>query len=109
MGLMIWKEDLVLCNPSSQSLRTPSRPSKRSLMSEEWERNEHRSYTSRTTIITSETRSNPLNLSGTDDQLTFQTTVKELVLWYFLFKHELISLIVHKALSITKEFMELKK
>merc|ERR1719152_133857 len=24
----IWKEDLVSCNPSSQSLRTPSRPSK---------------------------------------------------------------------------------
>merc|ERR1719263_1748453 len=35
-----WKEDLVSCNPSSQSSRTPSRPSKRSLMSEEWERNE---------------------------------------------------------------------
>merc|ERR1719263_2332995 len=39
--LTIWKEDLVLCNLSSQSLRTPSRPSKRSLMSEVWERNEH--------------------------------------------------------------------
>merc|ERR1712150_106241 len=37
----IWKEDLVSCNPSSQSSRTPSRPSKRSLMSEEWERSEH--------------------------------------------------------------------
>merc|ERR1711924_214048 len=36
----IWKEDLVSCNPSSQSLRMPSRPSKRSLMSEEWERSE---------------------------------------------------------------------
>merc|ERR1712054_532969 len=33
--LMIWKEDLVLCNPSNQFLRTPSRPSRRSLMSEE--------------------------------------------------------------------------
>merc|ERR1712091_388064 len=37
----IWKEDSVSCNPSSQSLRTPSRPSKRSLMSEVWERSEH--------------------------------------------------------------------
>merc|ERR1712032_1777482 len=37
---MIWKEDLVSCNPSSQSLRTPSRPSKRSSMSEEWARSE---------------------------------------------------------------------
>merc|ERR1719327_1240837 len=37
----IWKEDLVSCNPSSQSSRTPSRPSKRSSMSEEWERSEH--------------------------------------------------------------------
>merc|ERR1719222_1156176 len=37
----IWKEDLVSCNQSSQSSRTPSRPSKRSLMSEEWERSEH--------------------------------------------------------------------
>merc|ERR550532_374459 len=36
----IWKEDLVSCSPSSQSSRTPSRPSKRSLMSEEWARNE---------------------------------------------------------------------
>merc|ERR1719327_631162 len=36
----IWREDLVSCNPSSQSSRTPSRPSKRSLMSEEWERSE---------------------------------------------------------------------
>merc|ERR1711939_299724 len=36
----IWREDSVSCNPSSQSLRTPSRPSKRSLMSEVWERNE---------------------------------------------------------------------
>merc|ERR1712226_412833 len=36
----IWREDSVSCNPSSQSLRTPSRPSKRLLMSEEWERNE---------------------------------------------------------------------
>merc|ERR1719263_2389869 len=39
--LTIWKEDLVLCNLSSQYLRTPSRPSKRSLMLEVWERNEH--------------------------------------------------------------------
>merc|ERR1719263_1169899 len=38
---MIWKEDSVSCNPSSQSSRTPSRPSKRSLMSEVWARNEH--------------------------------------------------------------------
>merc|ERR1719456_725402 len=37
---MIWREDSVSCNPSSQSSRTPSRPSKRSSMSEEWERNE---------------------------------------------------------------------
>merc|ERR1719378_1045507 len=37
----IWREDSVSCSPSSQSLRTPSRPSRRSLMSEEWERNEH--------------------------------------------------------------------
>merc|ERR1711957_1002477 len=36
----IWREDSVLCNLLSQSSRTPSRPSKRSLMSEEWERNE---------------------------------------------------------------------
>merc|ERR1712054_736041 len=32
---------LVSCNPSSQSSRTPSRPSKRSSMSEVWARNEH--------------------------------------------------------------------
>merc|ERR1712184_92217 len=38
----IWREDLVSCNPSSQSLRTPSRPSKRSSMSEVWERSENR-------------------------------------------------------------------
>merc|ERR1711988_1459790 len=30
----IWREDSVSCSPSSQSLRTPSRPSKRSSMSE---------------------------------------------------------------------------
>merc|ERR1719324_1669153 len=36
----IWREDSVSCSPSSQSLRTPSRPSKRSSMSEEWARNE---------------------------------------------------------------------
>merc|ERR1712083_267804 len=36
----IWREDSVSCNPLSQSSRTPSRPSKRSLMSEVWERNE---------------------------------------------------------------------
>merc|ERR1719326_2023374 len=40
--LTIWKEDLVSCNQSSQSLRTPSRPSKRSSMSEVWERSENR-------------------------------------------------------------------
>merc|ERR1712100_666897 len=37
----IWKEDLVSCNLSNQSSKTPSRPSKRSLMSEEWARSEH--------------------------------------------------------------------
>merc|ERR1719215_2335905 len=37
----IWREDSVSCNPSSQSSRTPSRPSKRSSMSEVWVRNEH--------------------------------------------------------------------
>merc|ERR1719152_696312 len=36
----IWREDSVSCNLLSQSSRTPSRPSKRSLMSEEWARNE---------------------------------------------------------------------
>merc|ERR1711981_62385 len=36
----IWKEDSVSCNQLSQSSRTPSRPSKRSSMSEVWERNE---------------------------------------------------------------------
>merc|ERR1719313_179019 len=39
--LTIWREDSVSCNPLSQFSRTPSRPSKRSLMSEEWEINEH--------------------------------------------------------------------
>merc|ERR1719263_376740 len=38
--LTIWREDLVLCNLSSQSLKTPLRPSKRSSMSEEWARSE---------------------------------------------------------------------
>merc|ERR1719263_2141280 len=38
---MIWREDSVSCSLLSQSSRTPSRPSKRSLMLEEWERNEH--------------------------------------------------------------------
>merc|ERR1711868_345703 len=37
----IWREDSVSCNLLSQSSRTPSRPSKRSLMSEVWERNDH--------------------------------------------------------------------
>merc|ERR1712228_271987 len=37
----IWKEDSVSCNQSSQFSRTPSRPSKRSSMSEVWERSEH--------------------------------------------------------------------
>merc|ERR1719453_1916617 len=37
----IWKEDSVSCNLLNQYSRTPSRPSKRSLMSEVWERNEH--------------------------------------------------------------------
>merc|ERR1719313_605999 len=36
----IWKEDSVSCNPSNQSSKTPSRPSKRSLMSEVWARSE---------------------------------------------------------------------
>merc|ERR1719313_886890 len=36
----IWREDSVSCNPSSQSSRTPSRPSRRSSMSEVWARNE---------------------------------------------------------------------
>merc|ERR1712028_136214 len=36
----IWREDSVSCSLSSQFLRTPSRPSKRSLTSEEWVRNE---------------------------------------------------------------------
>merc|ERR1711998_327587 len=35
-----WREDSESCNPSSQSSRTPSRPSKRSSMSEVWARNE---------------------------------------------------------------------
>merc|ERR1712227_98246 len=34
----IWKEDSVSCSPSSQSSRTPSRPSKRSLTLEVWAR-----------------------------------------------------------------------
>merc|ERR1711862_916334 len=37
----IWREDSESCSLLSQSSRTPSRPSRRSLMSEEWERNEH--------------------------------------------------------------------
>merc|ERR1712138_165805 len=36
----IWREDSVSCNLLSQSSRTPSRPSRRSSMSEEWVRNE---------------------------------------------------------------------
>merc|ERR550514_211005 len=47
----IWKEDLVSCNQSNQSSRTPSRPSKRSLMSEVWERNEHCDTELRLTFI----------------------------------------------------------
>ena len=38
--LTIWKEDSVSCNQLSQFSKTPSKPSKRSLMSEEWERSE---------------------------------------------------------------------
>merc|ERR1711918_72203 len=38
--LTIWREDSESCNPSSLSSRTPSRPSKRSSMSEVWARNE---------------------------------------------------------------------
>merc|ERR1719263_1753166 len=37
----IWREDSVSCNLLSQFSRTPSRPSRRSSMSEEWARNEH--------------------------------------------------------------------
>merc|ERR1712003_155055 len=37
----IWREDSVSCSLSSQSSRTPSRPSRRSSMSEVWARNEH--------------------------------------------------------------------
>merc|ERR1719240_1926132 len=37
----IWREDSVSCSLLSQSSRTPSRPSRRSLMSEVWARNEH--------------------------------------------------------------------
>merc|ERR1719316_164264 len=36
----IWREDSVSCNLLSQSSRTPSRPSRRSSMSEVWARNE---------------------------------------------------------------------
>merc|ERR1711957_998207 len=36
----IWREDSVSCNLLSQSSRTPSRPSRRSSMSEAWARNE---------------------------------------------------------------------
>merc|ERR1719473_2472584 len=36
----IWREDSVSCNPLNQFSRTPSRPSKRLSMSEEWARNE---------------------------------------------------------------------
>merc|ERR1719158_1437502 len=39
----IWREDSESCNLLSQSSRTPSRPSRRSLMLEEWARNEHSS------------------------------------------------------------------
>merc|ERR1719465_149653 len=35
------REDSVSCSLSSQSSRTPSRPSRRSSMSEVWARNEH--------------------------------------------------------------------
>merc|ERR1719453_2302309 len=38
--LTIWREDSVSCSLLSQFSRTPSRPSRRSSMSEEWERNE---------------------------------------------------------------------
>merc|ERR1712166_759593 len=47
----IWREDSVSCTLSSQSSRTPSRPSKRSLMSEEWERNEQFDVSVQTEII----------------------------------------------------------
>merc|ERR1719164_392740 len=36
----IWREDSVSCSLLSQFSRTPSRPSRRSSMSEEWERDE---------------------------------------------------------------------
>merc|ERR1712166_1329795 len=45
-------EKTVSCNLLSQSSRTPSRPSKRSLMSEEWERNECISFYLEPMIIT---------------------------------------------------------
>merc|ERR1711939_479414 len=37
---MIWREDSESCSQLSQFSRTPSRPSRRSSMSEEWARNE---------------------------------------------------------------------
>ena len=47
----IWREDSESCNPLSQSSRTPSRPSKRLLTSEEWERNEHTEFTHLTLLL----------------------------------------------------------
>ena len=38
---MIWKEDLVSCNPSNQFSKMPSRLSKKSLILEEWEESEN--------------------------------------------------------------------
>ena len=53
--ITIWREDSVSCNPSSPSSRTPSRPSKRSLMSVEWVRsdklNEHSSKMNRRSFV----------------------------------------------------------
>merc|ERR1719198_924576 len=40
----IWREDSVSCNLLSQFSRTPSRPSRRSSMSEVWARNEHHEH-----------------------------------------------------------------
>merc|ERR1711881_492245 len=39
--LTIWREDSESCNPLSQCSRTPSRPSRRSLTSEEWARSDY--------------------------------------------------------------------
>merc|ERR1719324_2321878 len=50
----ICREDSVSCSLLSQSSTTPSRPSRRSLMSEEWERNEHHELIGYLTQITNQ-------------------------------------------------------